>query len=1134
MQSPTVPHGTSSNAVATRDTTQPSTSAAVQPQVSVPMRRVGNENGPPLRDDGAARPRASRNSPRGKLPDVMQASRTEAAVLPLNARATADTGGVTDLDRYAPVAAAIAAQRAANVVPPHAQRTLANRMWGVAYGAVSANTPTQWMASTMRGVRAQACDAGGADAKARPTTLLRHMTGAQPIASFWNSDSMKAVGGLGTGQPQVLAWLDRFAQRSSPHVALSLSFACREAIAKLDGQGSRQLPAALDALGQVGTGRPLSDIVDAQRSFFPGAPAGLTHTRAQPTPERVAREVLASYCESNQFLAVAQQLMPHVPETQLRALRCLLQAEAATPLPMASRVRENARAELAHGPQALNNHQRFENFLWSNGFRDDAPGSALSDAKSHFFDGLEQLSREPHEPGPMRALYENGLGGAHRHLLADEEGKLRALLRGPDGQSSPALASLVGDLGQSVRVGINAQRRALQAAAPDVEGQRGADAARAPEALVEMLADALHLQSWQGTQAAAKPLDELVHGQRHDTAAGGTERAALESLCARVLHGAGDLSAADLAGTTPPPAGASDHATRQAGLLADRVHEKLQSIQLGVRGLQDMSAKRGVVPQPAASALLSKARGLVEARPLLPAANTPHAVGEMFAEFLIDVQFGNHGKASEISTAGVSTRGLAANIAPLIHHGSADVANKPILARLDLRYEGTTENVLRAGAATHGGELFVGQEKRQRGSGGGGVHAGRTAWGESGTLGRISGGGDITLLARETADYDGAMFRVDRRVTADHPETEDGPPVFTQSDPQVRATMAEMGRTLFGTGGAHAATPQQREAFFEGFVSRFMDQGLSLTMLHQHSSALRSEIGGAVGGSMTTSTSPFGGRFGASLSYGFEKGWRFSTTEKDQTGSYRINNLRVGWQGRHRVNADLGGNAYFPENLGAPPTTLAGVTRTMGEGGGSARTRVPTREGNIVPEKAFSDTETPDKDLFREVVLAHGNKDKWIDLFAYKYRDEAPAEARRKGEADVDNFFVKADSVHEGNHVYYARERLHPDVAQRLDELRAVEDMLASQRGTPGLDGLLAEVANKRQKLSSDDRSWGAASLIAYQRAVSQDGQSASVAGVRGTHQSAVEAEREFIFDTIGWANLRQRERDNPPAHLDE
>ena len=195
---------------------------------------------------------------------------------------------------------------------------------------------------------------------------------------------------------------------------------------------------------------------------------------------------------------------------------------------------------------------------------------------------------------------------------------------------------------------------------------------------------------------------------------------------------------------------------------------------------------------------------------------------------------------------------------------------------------------------------------------------------------------------------------------------------------------------------------------------------------------------------------------------------------------------------------------------------------------------MPTREGNIVPEKSFSDTETPDKDLFREVVLAHGNKDKWIDLFAYKYRDEGPAEARRKGEADVDNFFVKADSVHEGNHVYYARERLHPDVAQRLDELKAVEDMLARQRGTPGLDGLLAEVANKRQKLSSDDRSWGAASLIAYQRAVSQDGQSASVAGVRGTHQSAVEAEREFIFDTIGWANLRQRERDNPPTHLDE
>ena len=1136
MQSPTVTHGTSSNAVASRDAVQPATTTAVTPQVSVPMRRVGNENGPPQREEGAtpaARPRASRNSPRAKLPDVMQASRTETALLPYNAHAAANTGNVTDIDRYAPVSAAIAAQRAQNAVPPHAQRTLANRMWGIAYGAVSANTPAQWMANTMRGVRAQACDAPGADSKATPTTLLRHMTGARPVNAFWNSDSMKAVGGLGAAQPQVLDWLDRFAQQSSPHVALSLSFACREAIQKLDGLGSRQMPAALDELRQVGATRPLSDIVNAERTVFPGAPAGLRHTRAEPSPARVAREVLSSYCESNQFLPVAQKLMPHVPEAELRNLRTLLQAEAATPLPMAARVRANARAELAHGPQALDSHQKFENFLWNNGFRDDGPDSALAEAKSHFFDGLEQLSREPHEPGPMRALYENGIGGAHRHLLADEEGKLRALLRGPDGNASPALASLVGDIGQSLVAGINGERRALRNSPRDLEGQHGADASQASEALVEMLADALHLQSWHGAAAAAKPLDELVHGQRHDTAAGGAERATLEALCARVLQGGGNVSAADLGGGAAA-AGASEQATRQAGLLADRVHQKLQSVQLGVRGLQDMTAKRGVVPQPGASEMLAKARGIVEATPLLPAANTPHAVGEMFAEFLIDVQFGNHGKASEISSAGVSTRGLAANISPLLHPDDPHAAQKPLLARLDLRYEGTKENVLRAGAATHGGELFIGQETRQRGSGGGGLHAGRTAWGDSGTLGRISGGGDITLLARETSDYDGAMFRVDRRVTADQPETADAPPIFTQSDPQVRATMAEMGRMLFGTGGAHAATKEQREAFFEGFATRFMDQGLSLTMLHQHSSALRSEIGGGVGGSMTTSTSPFGGRFGASLSYGFEKGWRFSTTEKDETGSYRINNLRVGWQGRHRVNADLGGNAYFPENLGVPPTTLAGITRTMGEGGGSARTRVPTREGNIVPEKAFSDTETPDKDLFREIVLAHGNKDKWIDLFAYKYRAEGPAEARRKGEADVDNFFVKADSVHEGNHVYYARERMHPDVSQRLDELKAVEEILGRQHGTIGLDGLKAEVADKRQRLSADDRSWGAASLIAYQRSVSQDGQSASVAGVRGTHQSAVEAEREFIFDTIGWPNLRQRERENPPTHLDE
>jgi hypothetical protein len=79
-----------------------------------------------------------------------------------------------------------------------------------------------------------------------------------------------------------------------------------------------------------------------------------------------------------------------------------------------------------------------------------------------------------------------------------------------------------------------------------------------------------------------------------------------------------------------------------------------------------------------------------------------------------------------------------------------------------------------------------------------------------------------------------------------------------------------------------------------------------------------------------------------------------------------------------------------------------------------------------------------------------------------------------------------------------------------------------------------AELAGVQQRLASDDRSWGAASLIAYQKNVQQDGLAGSLGGFKGANVAAVEGEREIIFDTIGWPNLRQRERDNAPQHLDE
>ena len=244
------------------------------------------------------------------------------------------------------------------------------------------------------------------------------------------------------------------------------------------------------------------------------------------------------------------------------------------------------------------------------------------------------------------------------------------------------------------------------------------------------------------------------------------------------------------------------------------------------------------------------------------------------------------------------------------------------------------------------------------------------------------------------------MFRVDRQVTSDVEDAHE--PKFTQSDAQVRATMSEMAKFLLAE-APQAHDTAAREHLLEELINRFGSQGLSMTLMKQESSAHRSDISLGGGASATTDTKS-GGRFGLSVTGAMEKGWSTQVKEKDSTGSYRINNVRSGWFERNKASVDLTANANV-KTVGLPSTPLVSAGASFGESGGSVRVRTPTREGNFVPEKTFSDTETPDKNFFKEIV--------------------------------------------------------------------------------------------------------------------------------RGSHIAAVEGEREFIFDTIGWANLRQRERENPPTFLD-
>jgi hypothetical protein len=1070
-------------------------------------------------DTAAAGPahRPLRLGPRGgaQAPEVPDAtSRREYSTAVSN---HVRTPGVTGLQAFARVSSDLEVRGGQ---PPHApQASRLNALASAVKRAVGLQDDVTWMATKMRSVRADAFDAKAPAGTAQPTDALRQLRADQPVSAVWRSPTLAAGDHFGAEAGAVLARMDELAAAHTPELALAVSFACRSAAAA-HPEHEGALQPALDLLRDTDGARLGALIAHGPADGEPPAPA-----------LQLARKILESCCDNNRFEAMVRALAPALDAAAVPALRRMLQAgkaHAAAPAAggLAARVREAAAAELAGGAAPPTQTQRVESFLWDNGFHDDGPKSALSELKQHFFAGLEELATPAHRAGPVAAAATFGLGGANLHLLADEQTKLLALLRTPERTATPELRALTDALSHRVVEGLNAAQVRLRQGEVEPDDQELDD-------IVELVATAIALRRWSGAEVANLSPKDVVHGPAPADQPNDPEHAALRATCVRLMAGDSPLRSLDELDVPDRTAQleTNPRSLELARSLGAMVAEHLESAPLSLHRLVDLARRADVQLAPEVSAKLHEGLGIIQAESIRPDAPTAEATGAAMARFLENVQFGNHSRLSSIDTMGQTTRGTSVNLMAAAHPHDTHAAHHPVVARGEVAVDHTVEHFVRAGAATHGGEFILGRDARTHLHAGAGGQAGRQWGGKHSVHARVMGGLDATLYAHDRSRYEGAMFRVDRRITSDVPD--EAAPQFTQSDADVRRTMADMARELFGNGPRHAA-PQEREQFFQDFVHRFMGHDLSLTLMQQDSTTHRSDLTGAVGGSVSTPLTKkngFGARAGGSVSLGVEKGWSYSLSEKDRTGTYRINNVRTGWFTRAKAGLNVAGvNPTIKSAYGLPATSVAGAAASIPDGGGSVRVRVPTRDGNIVPEKTFSDTETPDKEFFKSVVLA--DKQKWIDLFAYKYRHEGAEQSRRRGEADVDAFFYKADQVHDANHLYYARERMHPDVALRLDELAGIEHQIPHD--DPAFAGLRAEIADKRARLAGDDRSWNAASLIAYQREVKQNGGGVNVAGTRAMRTTAVEGEREFIFDTIGWANLRQRERDNPPTHLDE
>lgn len=1003
------------------------------------------------------------------------------------------SGGVTPLKAWA---AAAAAGAQAVALPAAASTGLGGRVAQAWRSAVGGSEPVAWLQQRLQSLRAEALDGHPPAEGARPATLLPPLQRgglADPVARFWRQPEVAAGAHLGPQHAPLAAELDRIGHAHGVHVGLGLSFALLSAVR---GGGPAASPAALRAFQGPD---PVPRVL---------ATAAAGGADAQAT---IGLEVLRKAARSNQFPALARAMAPALRDEQLAPLRRFLEADAAlvaeawpadgmtarsdSALSMAERVREAARRQLETGMPLDGRQQKVDAFLWDNRFRDDGPGSPLAAAKQHFGAVVSSLAAEPRTGGLLSAAYAFGLSGADRHLLSDEAARLGRL------RDSESLDRLVGSLRDVLRARLAA------------DGLATGDAWAADRTAIS-LARLLALDDWSPERKGTLSPQELVRGRAHarDDAA---LRARVAGFCERLELG-GDEEAGFHAAPGADPA-----------RLHARVHGELSLARMGFEDLFRLAAALQVPLDAEAQRLAEDAATVIHGHTRKPGERTPAAVGEMLGGFLDEVQFGNHARLSHLSSATLSARGAGLNTTAFGEGGAlADLgprqAGLAVVPAVNFAFERAREQVLRAGAATHGVEIFLGHSDEAVNAEGVGIAA---AYPNDRSLPlRASVGVDTLYNGLRTTCQQGVMFRIDRRIVEDRDDGQGGR-AFAQNDADVRRTAGSFARMLLD-GAPAARSEAQREALLESLIERFHDQGLSMSLLDQRTRTHRTEVNAGLGLSAAMGPSHAGARVGGSVGLGLQYAPATELTQRDTTGSYQVTVERRGWYARTRVSGGASANVYLGP-AGLPPVPVVRGSDVRDERGGAVRVRIPTREGCIVPEKTFSDIDTASPALLKDIVRSR--RDEWTALFAYPHRHE-PDGGRARGEQALEEFFYTIDAVRAGNQRYYTRERLHPDVGQRLDELASLATL-----APPALSAVRDELAHQRRELLADARSWAPASLIAYERHAVEQGAAGGL-GVQGRHVMAAEGEREFVFHTPGWAMLRARERDGTarPASVDD
>ncbi|APR38331.1 hypothetical protein [Paraburkholderia sp. SOS3] len=955
---------------------------------------------------------------------------------------------------------------------------------------------------------------------AQPTTLLGHLNNGGPhaLSNFWSDPSIGQ--GVVRPSPQLLKELDRMAGKDRHLSALALSFAFQSA--------TEPHKVAPPAAHEIGALRLLQapDMLDKMSARVArGKPDNDPHVE-------LAYHALQRAAQSNQFPEMLGLLGHKLDERKLDALQGMLQASALanrraaggeadeagggnTATTFARRTQSAFHQLLAHGEEAMTPQQKADVFAWQNGFRDDGPGSPLATVKARLADLAEAYGCEDDAlaTSPLRAA-RMGLGGADLRTLKEEGADVRALA------DSPAVETLVDLLREQTAARIHA--------------------AQSPDDKAKLIAQLVALDAWTPAQKRTNrfELNDVVNGRGFDTKQmDSVPRTALDSYCLRaarnrpVLTGEGNEQAA---------APGSTEARSSADLARSALRE-LADTRIGIADLAHLANEYAVTDEqvrerhrsasgvetdanqlqaelPPLEQVFAQAARVIDAKSARPASSSPEDAIKLVRDFFSSAQFGNNVRYSRSRTEGLSSRGFAYNIAHQVYADAQKAAHQPVLVRGNLSTEVFSADVVRYGVATHGGEWSFGHETRYTNGGGGGLQGGRNFGPEDHTsLARIAGGLDIGFYAHDYSSFDGIMIRSMRRVNPDSVELDATPPRFAHFDKEVRDEMAELQPTirkrsleLMERKRAGTLDEDIGDEMLKTLADKGMSSGLSLGLTQQVTTTHRSDMSASVGGSLTTAGEN-GARFGASASSGIEKVWRARYEQTDETGAVRVVNHREGSYTRMRGGATSGINA-FVGSAGVPPTDAASASILFDEIGANAKVRFVYHKDKLVPRFCFSDAEFPDVQSYERYLNHH--REEYSEMFSHLHGGDLA-----EGSKELDAHIELVKGIRAQNHINYARARLREEHAQRLDEYRGIGALVP-----PQMARFKAELESTQEQLIGDPKAFSKASGITYAPYVDQEGFGQSVAGVRLKASTDMYAEREIIFDTIGWARLKNRE----------